>query len=565
MYICKLGNLIYHKFMNYFFFKKNFIYLLLFFITTVGFYIVKDFGIGIEEHFQRKSGFYWLNYILNFTNFDLLSVKVDEKISEINYFTPNLFPIEKVPYYGIIFDLPLAFIEIIFEIDQPQNYFFLRHIVIFTIFLLSAFFFYKIIINRFNNYFLANFGFLIYIFSPRIFGNIFFDNKDILFLSIITFNFYFFLKYLNNKSLTNLIYLSFICALSISSRIIGILIPISFIFFILMKSLSENEIKKNIEILLAFIFLLILFLFLHWPYLWTLSLHNWLNFFDPFFQAMNPTVFFAGEFYQSKYLPFSYLPSWIFLTTPVFLIVLFIYGFFLGIRRLFNRFIHISTLSKKKSHDLWNSQNESFDLIILINLILVILLYFSVDLALLSGWRHFYFLNFYLLYYVCFSVFILLIKFKKHIIKKNILLIILATFLLIQISDVYKYHPFQSSYFNNFVSKDIKNKYEIDTQSLSRVHAIKEILKEDYDNFKIGTASWTPLEDARSLLPKKIWGKLNFVGTDFDNADFIYTNHYYNVDINYNKKYQIPESFYLYKVFSVDDTKIYSIYKKIKK
>ena len=28
------------------------------------------YGLGIEEHFQRSSGFYWLNYLLQFTNFE---------------------------------------------------------------------------------------------------------------------------------------------------------------------------------------------------------------------------------------------------------------------------------------------------------------------------------------------------------------------------------------------------------------------------------------------------------------------------------------------------------------
>ena len=67
----------------------------------------------------------------------------------------------------------------------------------------------------------------------------------------------------------------------------------------------------------------ILFLFLHWPYLWSLSLSEWLNFFVPFFQAMNPTVYFNGEFYQSKHLPIYYLPYWIVLTTPIYLQFLF--------------------------------------------------------------------------------------------------------------------------------------------------------------------------------------------------------------------------------------------------
>ena len=43
---------------------------------------------------------------------------------------------------------------------------------------------------------------------------------------------------------------------------------------------------------------------------------------------------------------------------------------------------------------------------------------------------------------------------------------------------------------------------------------------------------------------------------------FIYSNFYYEVNINYNKKYEIPENFSLYKTFMIDGTRIYSIYKK---
>ena len=548
--------------MNYFFINKNLIYVLIFFSAVTGFYIIGDFGIGIEEHFQRKSGFYWLNYILNFINLDFLSNEVGQKINEIENFTPNLYPIEKVPYYGVIFDLPLAFIEVIFGINKPQKYFLLRHVVIFLIFLLSAIFFYKIILNRFNNYYLANFGFLIFTYSPRIFGNIFFDNKDILFLSILTINFYFLLKYIKNDSLKNLIYFSLLCALSVSTRIIGILIPLSFLFLILIKILNDNKILDNLKIILIFTFFFIFFSFSHWPYLWTLTLENWLNFFSPFFQAMNPIVFFNGEFYQSKYLPILYLPVWIILTTPIFILFLFTYGFFFGIKRFSKRFAESDNFSRKNIYDLWSSKNECFDLIIFINLFLIILIYFSVDLALLSGWRHFYFLNFYLVYCSCFSIHIFLTKFRKNKIKKNILIVILIIFLSIQIIDIYKYHPFQSSYFNNLVSKTTKNNFEIDTQSLSRVHALKEILKDNSKNYTIGTASWTPLEDARSMINRKYWDKLIFVGTNYENADFIYTNHYYEINTMFNDKYLIPENFYLYKTFSVDDTRIYSIYKK---
>ena len=112
------------------------------------------------------------------------------------------------------------------------------------------------------------------------------------------------------------------------------------------------------------------------------------------------------------------------------------------------------------------------------------------------------------------------------------------------------------------ISTEYKKNFEIDTQSLSRVHAIKQLLKEE-GKLNIATASWTPLENAKSLIPTNEWKRLNFVGTEYDQADFIYSNFYYEVNINYNKKYEIPENFSLYKTFMIDGTRIYSIYKKL--
>ena len=45
-------------------------------------------------------------------------------------------------------------------------------------------------------------------------------------------------------------------------------------------------------------------------------------------------------------------------------------------------------------------------------------------------------------------------------------------------------------------------------------------------------------------------------------ADYIYTNYYYEVNPEYVKKYSIPSNFKLLKSFTVDNTIVYSIYKK---
>ena len=543
--------------------KNNIIYILLFIITLISILVFKDYGIGIEEHFQRKSGFYWLEHLLSFTDFEYLKSEVNLRVDEINKFTPNLFPIEKFSYYGILFDLPLAFIETYFDISEPADYFHLRHLVILFFFLLSSFFFYKIINLRFNSVNLSIFGFLIFVYTPRIYGNIFFDNKDIFFLSIFTINIYYYFKFNNSNKYLDLVIFSLFCAFSTSSRIIGILIPLSFLLVLLFSSLSTEQTKNHLKIFSIFIISYFFFLFIHWPYLWSLDLNQWLNFFTPFFQYMNPTVFFNGEFYQSKYLPISYLPLFIFITTPVYIILFFILGLFTQFRRFFLRFIKIKETKEIYTNDLWRSSNEKFDLFILLNFLLVVFIYMSSNLALLSGWRHFYFLHFIFIYFACFFVFFFIRRFRKKKIKLYVSFLIIPLIIL-HIIDVFKYHPFQSSYFNNLISVEMKRKFEIDTQSLSRVHALKNIYQKN-EKISIATASWTPIEDARSLLPKKMWENFIFLGTaNKEKADYIYTNYYYEVNTNYNKKYEIPKNFSMYKNFSIDGTRIYSIFKKDK-
>ena len=91
---------------------------------------------------------------------------------------------------------------------------------------------------------------------------------------------------------------------------------------------------------------------------------------------------------------------------------------------------------------------------------------------------------------------------------------------------------------------------------------LKNILDNDSSNkIKISTASFTPLADVLYMFSKEDIERIKFIGTNSkDKADYIYTNYIYEVDIRYNKKYKIPENFYLFKSVIKDGTLIYSIY-----
>lgn len=299
--------------------------------------------------------------------------------------------------------------------------------------------------------------------------------------------------------------------------------------------------------------------------MWTVKFKGLLNVFEPFFYSMNPTVFFNGEFYKSQHLPLYYLPLWILITTPIYYLLMFFFGLYLQFSVLLNRLLTIQEKYTQPRNDLWNGNKEETDVFIFFNLLSIVILYISVNLVLLSGWRHFYYLNFFIVYFSCYSLNSIFKIYRNKGAIKKVVLTILALCTIELCYKLYIYHPHQSSYFNNLASTNYKGKFQIDTQALSRIDAIKAILNDTKDKKKvvIGTASWTPLEDARSLIERDLWNKLIFTGTsNKKEADYIFTNQYYEVNNTLNKKYEIPKNFYLYKNLIINGTNIYSLYKK---
>ena len=543
--------------------KKNFktdytIYAFLSIYLIIGLSIYKDFGIGIEEHFQRKSGFYWLNYILDFTDFDFLKNSAQEKYNQIKTI-PNLVDIETHLNYGILFDFPMALYETIFNLKE-KSIFESRHLANFLIFFTSGVYFFKIIKIRFNNRFISLIGVSIYLLLPKSFGSSFFDSKDLFFLSILTINYYFYEKFEINRNNLNLFYFALFSAFSTSSRIFGLMVPISFIiieFFYFINSKSLKRIKYTVIYLLFFIFSL----FIHWPYIWMLAA-DFNYYLEPFSVRSDLKVFFDGFYYNSQNLPIIYIPKLIFLSTPILLIILFNLGFFYILKRIYIRIINIKSDDYKQ--DLWRGSKEKIDLFFLLNISIILFHYFSIYPNLYGGWRHYIFINFFISFFSVYG-FYAFFNFINQNTKKLICIIILI-FLSNLIYELYKYHPYQSYFFNNLIDNNDKNNFEIDTQSLSRVEALEFILKDAKTKKKIfiSTASWTPLEDAKYFLDKINWNKLVFLGTsNTNNADYIYSNHFYEVDININNKYKIPRNFSIVKELYIDGSKIYTIYKKI--
>ena len=536
------------------FFEKYLIIVFFIFYFLVGFSIVDDYGISVDEEFQRYSGFYWLSYVLEFLPFDQIKSQALLKLNEIGGGT--LPEPKDFPFYGVFFDLPLAFIETILDINRSKDYFLLRHKATFLIFFISSIYFFKILKLRFNSKKIIILGILLYISSPRIFGDSFFNNKDLIFLSFITISFYYFFKLINNFNYKNTLFFSLVTAITCSLRILGIFIPISFLFLLIIK----NNFKKNkLKFALIYLGTFSLLLIILWPFLWSNPIGNFYQAVLTFSKYDNLTIqmLFNGNYVFSNYLPINYLPTWILITTPLISIFLFLLGYFYLLRRFFMRLISVE--SNSNFNDFWRGKNEEKDFIIFLNFSLVFFYILIFSPVLYTGWRHLYFLHSFITYICCVTLFLISIKFKNKIIIVIIFLLILTNFY-----EIKKYHPFQSLYFNQLLQGDQKQKFEVDYWGIAGVKFLYEIIKIEKDNkkIKIATASYLPLERSLRFLEDADQKKIILLGQEYNEADYIFNNNISEVNKFKNDKYSIPKNFKKISEFNIRGYVVYEIYKK---
>ena len=269
---------------------------------------------------------------------------------------------------GVIFDLPLAFLESFFKINDFRNQFLLRHFLSYIIFFISLIYFYKLIINKNNSQILAVTGVLFLFFSPRIFAQSFFNPKDVGFMSLCIINMFYGIKYLERKDLKSAIIFSMISGVCVGFRILGLFIPLIIIFIAWIDKLRDyKNLKKNNSLILL-IFSLPLFITFFWPYLWTDPLNNFVNAFKILSNHYRPiNNLFMGDYVSALYVPWYYVLIWIAITTPIIYLFLFFVGLFFVLKRLYRRLIKIEA---NTLNDLWRGKNEKIDLI---NLIIIIL------------------------------------------------------------------------------------------------------------------------------------------------------------------------------------------------
>ena len=131
----------------------------------VGLGLAGDYGVWVDEPFQRENTQVNLRYILGQTD------RVDTRFSHDRW-------------YGVAFELPLLLAEGALGREDYYYVHRLREIVTHLFFLVGGFFCYLLAYRLFNNRLIALFALLLFLLHPRIYAHSFFNSKDLPFLSM---------------------------------------------------------------------------------------------------------------------------------------------------------------------------------------------------------------------------------------------------------------------------------------------------------------------------------------------------------------------------------------------
>ena len=437
---------------------------IIFFVAFIilGCLIYRDYGIPWDESIQTKIGI--LNYRFIF--------KGDPALLS--------FPQR---YYGAIFEVPLMW--------MPARLSIPRHLIIFLIFVFGLILFYFLGRRIFKNSWWGLLGVVMLATSPRIFADAFYNSKDILFLVACITAIWTLLILLDNLTQEHKWWLfvgimllhAGASAVFIATRVAGVMIlPLSMILLSMKIIEAPASWKRILAFLLGYLAFSVGLTIVFWPILWQNPYREFVNAFSMMskYPYYNP-VLYEGKYYLPKNLPWSYLPVWIGITTPLIVLA--------GCAACMIGWIGslISFFSFKQKRQVLKGSAPKIAIWVMVTgwlaiPIAAITIFHS---ALYDGWRQMFFIfpaivlislrGFFVIYH-----WILRIPWRMNAIR-IIAGIVFLCGLIEPIWFMVRYHPFENVYFNVFAgdSKTLRSRFELDYWGLSYKQGIDFILAND--------------------------------------------------------------------------------------
>ncbi|NCX96562.1 MAG: hypothetical protein EBX41_09200, partial [Chitinophagia bacterium] len=261
----------------------------------------KDYGVSWDEPFQHSTGL--VNYKYVFNGDKALDNYLDKR-------------------YGAAYELLLTILEKKQGITDDGEIMQFRHRCTHTLFLIACLAGFLLLLRLYGSTLLAGLGYVMIAYSPRIYAHSFFNTKDIPFLSLFLISLWLAHIAFDRRKWYYFAFLGAAVGITTGLRVMGIMLDM-FLFLFIAIDLFNAYLKKekwqaHLVNMLVFVACFALFLVGTFPYLWASPVNNFIDCYETMAHYnWKGSVFIDGEYENAWELPWTYLPRWFTITTPL--------------------------------------------------------------------------------------------------------------------------------------------------------------------------------------------------------------------------------------------------------
>lgn len=283
-------------------------------IILLGLAIVRDYGVSWDEPVDRLNGMVNAKYVATRLAPDLARQQKSYAL------IPDLATYSDQDH-GVVFELPSMLIQKALHVEDVQQVYWLRHLLIYLLYCAGLLAFYGLARLRFADWRLALLGTAVLYFTPRLFADAFYNAKDGLFLAFFTVGVYTLARLLRRPSAGRALAHGVATGLATALRVNGVLlVPLTLLGLGLWLWQRRGR-SSGAGLLAAALWLLTGagVTVLCWPFLWEQPGANFLRAFQNFSQFSRgaSTVLYGGGWISALALPWHYVPWWLLITTPL--------------------------------------------------------------------------------------------------------------------------------------------------------------------------------------------------------------------------------------------------------
>ena len=468
----------------------------------LGLAVFRDYGISWDEIPTRQFG------IMNVTHQVPDIAALDAQRAE------------KGPAYerfGPLFEIILVRAETFMFHADVRTVFYMRHLATFLLFFLGVVFFHRLCGERFGGW-LALVGCLGLVLSPQLFSHSFYNVKDVAFLTMFVGTMLTLRSVIDAPDRSRMIYHVTNTVILLGTRVLGV-------FAMLLTgaaAFAKRPSLRTLLYLLGYGLVVALLLPLVWPVLWI----DYVNIVrdavlgtttNPYYKS----DLFRGQQLSASHLPWDYVPTWIMITTPIPILLLFVAG----------SGVSLAGLARRPMEYLRGARQD--DLVVLAWFFMPVVGCMVLRPIMYDAWRHLFFVYPALVYIALLGLEAIMERAVRQAgePRRGTMYATAAALLVLSIAPaaifMIRNHPFEHVYFNRLAGADmkaVKQRYELDYWGLSYRKLLEYIVRTDSSShIRIFTTTY-PGRVNVAMLPRADRNRVDLVASDAD-ADYVITNY----------------------------------------